>query len=155
MRLTEKGLELIKKHESFRNNAYQDSAGVWTIGWGNTLYADGTHVKEGDFIYSRDASKLLEIIINKLEEGLEQVIEWDLYPYQWDAIVSLAYNIGIGAFSRSTLLKKLNRDPFDPSILDEFLRWNKAGGKVLQGLIRRRKQEAYLYNNEQPIDKYR
>ena len=151
MKLTEKGLKLIKKHESFRNNAYKCPAGVWTIGYGNTRYADGSPVKEGDFIYVRDAQNLLVKMIENFEAQMEELIEWNLYPYQWDALVSFVYNIGVGAFKGSTLLKKLNRDPFDPTILDEFLRWNKAGGRELTGLTRRRKQEAYLYNNEQTL----
>jgi len=148
MRISEKGIDIIKKHEGYRSNAYLCPAGVWTIGWGNTFYSDGTKVKEGDFIYTRDANQLLMNIINQFEIKAKELVEVDLQQHQWDAIISFIYNIGIGNFRRSTLLKKLNENPNDPTIIHEFLRWNKAGGKILKGLKKRRNQEAYLFNGE-------
>jgi lysozyme len=149
MKLTEKGIDLIKEFEGLRLTAYRDSVGVWTIGYGNTFYEDGSTVKQGNKITQERADSLFRSIVDKFADQVRAaLINPDrVSDAQFSAMVSLAYNIGIGAFKGSTLLRKVNANPCDPTILDEFLRWNKAGGKVLTGLTRRRKAEAELYKN--------
>ena len=149
MKLTEKGINLIKEFEGLRLTAYRDSVGVWTIGYGNTFYEDGSTVKQGDKITQDRADRLFRSIVNKFADQVRTALTNPdrISDAQFSAMVSLAYNIGIGAFKGSTLLRKVNANPCDPTIPDEFLRWNKAGGKVLAGLTRRRKAEADLYKN--------
>ncbi len=149
MKLTEKGINLIKEFEGLRLTAYRDSVGVWTIGYGNTFYEDGTTVKQGDKITQERADYLFRSIVDKFADQVRNSLtnHERVSDAQFSAMVSLAYNIGIGAFKGSTLLRKVNANPCDPAIPDEFPRWNKAGGKVLAGLTRRRKAEAELYKN--------
>lgn len=148
--MTEKGLELIKEFEGFRADAYWDATGkVWTIGYGATFYMDGTPVKKGDRITKEEATKLLDRMVSeKFEKYVEQYVTSEINPYQKDALTSFAYNCGAGNLKRSTLLKKVNTNPSDPTIRGEFAKWNKSGGKVLNGLTRRRKAEADLYFTE-------
>ena len=147
--MTNKGIELIKKYEGFESKAYKCSAGVWTIGYGATYYMDGTHVKEGDTITLEEAENLLNEMSEKnYGSYVDKYVTSNINPYQRDALISFAYNIGNANLKSSTLLKKVNNNPTDKSIKDEFLRWNKAGGKVLKGLTLRREAEAELYFTE-------
>lgn len=149
MKLTEKGINLIKEFEGLRLTAYRDSVGVWTIGYGNTFYEDGSTVKQGHKITQERADRLFRSIVYKFADQVRNALTNPerVSDAQFSAMVSLAYNIGIGAFRGSTLLRKVNANPCDPTIPDEFLRWDKAWGKVLAGLTRRRKAEADLYKN--------
>jgi|SRR5690606_29259224 len=149
MNITKKGIDLMKEFEGLRLEAYQDIVGVWTIGYGNTYYEDGTKVKKGDKITKERALDLYTNIMNKFSDQVRNsMINPDrISDTQFSAMVSLAYNIGISAFKGSTLLRKVNANPCDPTIPSEFLRWNKAGGKVINGLTRRRQAEADLYTN--------
>ena len=149
MKLTEKGINLIKEFEGLRLTAYRDSVGVWTIGYGNTYYENGAVVKQGDKITQERADSLFRSIVDKFADQVRNSLTNPdrVSDAQFSAMVSLAYNIGIGAFKGSTLLRKVNANPCDPTIPDEFRRWNKAGGKVLAGLVRRREAEAQLYLN--------
>ena len=145
MKISPKGLELIKDFEGFSAIAYLCPAKIPTIGWGNTFYADGTKVKLGDQISKTDALKLLEVIANRdFADKIFPYIKIKVTQNQFDAMVSLAYNIGVGNFSKSTLLKKLNASDF-VGASNEFLRWNKAGGKELLGLTKRREREKQLF----------
>jgi len=154
MELGTQGEKLIKHFEKCRLTAYQDSKGVWTIGWGNTVYEDEKPVKKGDVITQQRADALFASIkkgfvakVNKLTAGIA------LKQQQFDALVSFAYNVGADmnnngiaeGLGDSTLLKVVKANPKDPSVVMEFLKWNVSGGKVLDGLTRRRKAEAYLY----------
>jgi lysozyme len=139
---------MIKEFEGFRENAYLDSAGVWTIGYGNTYYADGTPVKKGDKISRSDAELLFDDVLESFADEVNQLITVKINDCQFGAIVSLSYNIGITAFKKSTLLRKLNANPNDPAIEAEFARWIKAGGKTLNGLVKRRKKESDYYFNQ-------
>lgn len=154
MELGTQGEKLIKYFEKCRLTAYQDSKGVWTIGWGNTVYEDGKPVKKGDVITQQRADALFASIkkrfvadVNKLTANVK------LKQQQFDALVSFAYNVGSDmnnngiaeGLGDSTLLKVVKANPKDPSVVVEFLKWNMSGGKVLAGLTRRRKAEAYLY----------
>lgn len=139
-------LDLIKASEGCILHAYKDSAGVWTIGWGCICYRDGTRVKEGDKVTQAVADDLLAWQVGLKATGVSALLgSYKVNQNQYDALVDFAYNLGIGALEKSTLLKKLKADPADPTIRDEFARWNKAGGKVLDALVKRRKAEADLY----------
>ena len=139
------GKDLIKSFEGCKLVAYQCSAGRWTIGYGNTFFEDGTPVKPGDRVTQPKAEQLFELIVGNFADKVAKEIKTILTENQFAAIVSLAYNIGMGNLQKSTLLKKVNFNPNDPTIRGEFARWNKAGGKVLAGLTRRRAAEAKLY----------
>jgi lysozyme len=138
-------ISIIRKHEGLRLNAYLCPAGVWTIGWGNTFYENGSKVKQGDVITRERADALLLMIVNKFRNEMRPLITKPLTVNQESALVSFVYNVGVNALRRSTLLKKVNVNPNDPTIRDEFMKWNKANGVVLHGLINRRKDEANLY----------
>lgn len=139
------GLRLLAKHEGLSLKAYKCPAGVWTIGYGNTFYEDGTKVKEGDIITRQRAEDLLRIIANDFAKNVKALVKQPLTLEKFDALVSFAYNVGVGNFAKSTLLKKVNANPLDPTIRAEFEKWNKANGRVLKGLVTRRKEEADLY----------
>jgi len=145
MILNKSGKELIKSFEGCKLVSYQCSAGRWTIGYGNTFFEDGTPVKPGDRITQGKAEQLFDLIVGNFSDKVANLVKTILTDNQFSALVSLAYNIGIGNVQKSTLLKKVNFNPNDPTIRAEFLKWNKAGGKVLSGLTRRRMAEAKLY----------
>lgn len=142
------GIDLVKSFEGLRLTAYKCSAGKDTIGYGNTFYEDGTKVKPGDKITVDRAVKLLEFILDKFEDSVQKLVTPELNENQMAALVSFAYNCGVGNLKSSTLLKKVNADPNDPTIADEFKKWTKAGGKVLMGLVKRRNAESILYFTE-------
>jgi lysozyme len=140
-RISENGLAVIKRWEGFSAKAYKDLVGVWTIGYGIT---DPSHAFEGNTITREFAEQLLIQHVAQDEISCRQLIKVPLSQPQWDAVVSLCYNIGPGAFARSTLLRKLNQSDFTGAYA-EFPRWNRAGGKVVQGLVNRRKEEAGMF----------
>ena len=145
MKISPRGLELIKDFEGFSSTSYLDVVNIPTIGWGNTYYENGTKVKMGDQISKTDALKLLEVVANRdFADKIFPSIKVKVSQRQFDAMVSLAYNIGTGAFLKSTLLKKVNAGDF-AGASEEFLRWNKAGGKVVLGLTKRREREKQLF----------
>lgn len=139
------GKDLIKSYEGLRLTAYKCSANVDTIGYGNTFYEDGTKVKPGDKITMDRANKLFDFIIDKFAVKVKELIKKDVTDNQFAALVSFAYNCGTAALAKSTLLRKVNANPNDPTIKDEFMKWTRAGGKRLTGLVRRRASEAKLY----------
>jgi lysozyme len=147
MEISKSGLELIKKHESFRNHPYIPVKGDRpTIGYGNTFYDDGTAVELTDApITKSEATKLLKTVVKQFEEGVNEVVKVELNQNQFDALISFVYNVGLGAFKSSTLLKRINNNPLDEDIKYQFSRWNRSGGKVYKGLKKRRNEEAYLY----------
>lgn len=147
MRLSDKGISLLKKLEGWRNHPYRDQAGVATIGYGNTFYMDGRRVTMNDEpITQVEGVKLLRSILSHFEFHVwELTSSVCLYPNQFDALVIFAYNVGIHAFRKSTMLKRVLVDPDDMDIKVQFGRWNKAGGRTNKGLIHRRHQEEWLY----------
>ena len=145
MQLNDKGKDLIKFYEGCKLVAYKCSAQKNTIGYGNTFYDDGTLVKPGDKISQERANELFEIIAKEFADKVSPLIKSVVTPNQFAALTSFAYNAGIGNLKSSTLLKKVNANPNDTSIALEFAKWNKAGGKVLAGLTRRREAETKLY----------
>lgn len=150
MKTSKKGIDLILEFETSNNiekylTAYQDSVGVWTIGIGSTYYEDGSRVKKGDKITINRAKELFGNILPKYENDVLRLVKKPLNQNQFDSMVSFTYNLGATNLGKSTLLKKINKNPDDPTIADEFTKWNKAGGKVLRGLTRRREAESKLY----------
>ena len=145
MKLNKAGADLIKAFEGCKLDAYKCSANKETIGYGNTFYEDGTPVKMGDRITKERAESLFELISDSFAAKVKPLITANLSENQFSSLVSFAYNCGIANLKSSTLLRKVNANPNDPTIRAEFEKWNKAGGKVLAGLTRRRKAEADLY----------
>ena len=147
--MTEEGLRMLKTFEGFRTKAYRCAAGVWTIGYGNTTYEDGSKVKEGDTITTEEAEKLLLLKVEEFEGAIKIALKDNktvLPPVCISALTLLAYNIGITAFFKSTLYKVIRKDANDlKEIEHQWLRWNKAGGRVLAGLSKRREQEYDMY----------
>lgn len=141
-------IQIIKKFEGCRLKAYPDpgtGGEPWTIGWGTTYYDDGAKVRQGDVITQDRADALLHIHVADFQKRVVALVKSNINDNQLAALTSFAYNCGVPAFGKSTLLKKVNANPSDPTIRDEFMKWKKAGGKVLPGLVKRRSQEADLY----------
>lgn len=136
---------LIEEFEGIKLKAYRCPKGIPTIGIGSTRYEDGSKVKLGDKISIDYAEVLYEREIDKVRNEVNQLVVPDLNKNQEDALVSFAYNVGITAFKSSTLLEKVNRDPYSNSIKREFMKWTTSGGRRLKGLVRRRKAEVDLY----------
>lgn len=140
MRINEEGLKLLKKFEGCKLKTYRCSAGVLTIGYGHT----GKDVTEGKVITQAEAEKLLEDDLKRFEAGVADLLKVKVTANQFSALVTFAYNIGLNALSGSTLLKKLNAGDFTGAS-EQFLRWNRAGGKEVQGLTNRRTAERELF----------
>lgn len=145
MTLNKEASDLIKSFEGCKLKAYQCSAKKWTIGYGNTFFEDGTPVKMGDAITQQKAEDLFVIIGNDFAQKVAKLVTSKVTLNQFGALTSFAYNCGIANLGKSTLLKKVNANPSDATISAEFLKWNKANGKVLAGLTRRREAESNLY----------
>ena len=145
MKLNQIGKDLIKSFEGCKLVSYKCSANKDTIGYGNTFYEDGSPVLPGHRITQEKADELFELIVADFEKIVTRNIKTIITDNQFSALVSFCYNVGEANLKKSTLLKKVNYNPNDPSIKSEFLRWNKAGGKILAGLTRRREAEAKLY----------
>ncbi|EAT6369384.1 lysozyme [Salmonella enterica] len=144
MHTSDKGISLIKEFEGCRLTAYQDSVGVWTIGYGWTQPVDGKQICAGVTIKQETAERLLKTGLVSYENDVAKLVKVGLNQSQFDALVSFTYNLGTRSLSTSTLLQKLNAGDY-AGAADEFLRWNKAGGKVLNGLTRRREAERALF----------
>ena len=142
MRTSEAGVNLIKSFEGCRTTAYRCSAGVWTIGYGHTV-----DVKEGMTITQHQCDVMLEVDIETYEKYVNEYVVVTLTQNQFDALVSWVYNLGPTNFRKSTMLKVLNAGKYE-EVPYQMKRWNKAGGKVLKGLVVRREAEAELFNNE-------
>ena len=137
--ISQTGISFIKKWEGCRLKAYQCSAHVWTIGWGHTA-----GVKPGMVIDQSKADSLFLVDIKQYEQAVTQYVQVPLNQNQYDALVSFCYNVGIGAFQKSTLLRVLNQQNYDEAA-NQFLRWTRAGNKVIQGLVNRRTDEKELF----------
>ena len=145
MIISSKLRELVKHFEGCKLTAYVCSAGHNTIGYGNTFYENGVKVKPGDKITQQRAEELLDVILIKFVQQTNEVIKSSVNQNQRDALTDFAYNCGLGNLKSSTLLKKVNADPNDKTIRDEFMKWTRANKIELAGLVRRRKAEADLY----------
>lgn len=136
--------DLIKSFEGLSLKAYLDPIGIPTIGYGSIRHPDGRKVKMGDKITRQQADEYLEHEVKEFAYVVSLVAR-NVNQHQFDALVSFSFNVGSGSLRASTLLKKVRENASDPTIRNEFLRWNKAGGQVLTGLTRRRKAEADIY----------
>ena len=144
MQTSDKGIALLKEFEGCKLTAYQDSVGVWTIGYGWTQPVDGKPIRAGMTIKQETAERLLKTGLVSYESDVSRLVKVGMTQGQFDALVSFTYNLGPRSLSTSTLLRKLNAGDY-AGAADEFLRWNKAGGKVLNGLTRRREAERALF----------
>lgn len=140
-----KGIPIIRKFEGLKLRAYLCPSLIWTIGYGNTFYENGSKVQQGDKITLDRADRLLFFVVQKFEAEIKKLVKSEINDNQLGALTSFAFNVGAGNLAKSTLLKKVNANPNDETIRDEFNRWTKSGGKVLNGLVTRRKAEADLY----------
>jgi GH24 family phage-related lysozyme (muramidase) len=140
--INDRGLELVKVFEGLRLEAYQDSVGIWTIGYGTT--SDILPVRPGMVITEAQAEQFLRKGLEGFEEDVARLIKVPLTSDQFSALVVFTYNVGPGALSESTLRRKLNDGDYAGAAA-EFLRWNKAGGQELAGLTRRRQAERALF----------
>ncbi len=139
MKTSIEGLALIKKFEGLELEAYKCAAGVWTIGYGHTK-----DVQPGDVISESHADHMLEVELEEFEAYINNNVTAALSQNQFDALVSWVYNLGPANLKASTMLKVLNSGDYE-GVPAQIKRWNKAGGKVLEGLIRRREAEALLF----------
>jgi len=137
--LLPQNLDIIKQSEGLRLSAYQDIVGIWTIGYGSTY-----NVKDGDVITEQQACDMLLKDIKIPVNFINNKVKVKLYQNEFDALLSLVYNIGVGNFGSSTLLKTLNQELYKEAA-DQFLVWRKAGGKVVRGLEIRRAKEQHLF----------
>jgi len=145
MKIGVEGLKLIKEFEGCKLISYKCPAGVWTIGIGSTRYADGSPVKANQALPNEGAALMLLTKTVAAYEHTVNTVGVELTQNEYDALVSLCYNIGSGNFVSSTLVKMLKAGEPKSEIAKQFLRWDKAGGKPLAGLTRRRNAEAELF----------
>ena len=147
MKISQNGLNLIEHYEGLRLFAYQDSIGLWTIGYGTTVYPNGKRVAKGDACTVEQADSYIRHDVDKFEKGVNDLVHVPLNQNQFDALVSFAYNLGLGNLGSSTLLKLVNKSQFDAAV-NEFQKWCRAGGKVVAGLTVRRKAESNLFKTK-------
>jgi lysozyme len=140
MKTSDQGIEFVKQHEGVRLNAYQDSVGIWTIGVGHT----GKDVAPGMVIDDKEVDRLLKLDLEEVEKCIDAFCDVELTQCQFDALGSLIFNIGCGAFKNSTLLQLLNQKNYRGAA-QQFSRWCRAGGNVIPGLLSRRKDEIGLF----------
>ena len=143
MNISQEGLDLIKKFEGCELTAYQDSVDVWTIGYGHTK-----GVEEGQEITQDEAEEMLASELDEYEGYINDMVECDLEQCQFDALVAWVYNLGPTNLKSSTMLKRLNSNDLD-DVPNQIKRWDKAGGKVLAGLVRRREAESLLFEGKE------
>lgn len=142
MKTGPKGIALIKEFESVQLHAYKCPAGIWTIGAGHT----GPDVSPGMVITEGQADEILAGDLHKFEKAVNSAVKVPLTQNQFDALVAFTFNVGEGNLKSSTLLKLLNEGKYQ-EVPAQMLRWNKAGGKELAGLTRRRKAEGDLFQS--------
>ncbi len=147
MKISERGLQFIKDAEGLRLKSYKCSAGVWTIGYGTTSATGLIDIKPTTIINTKQAEMLLVKSLATFEDCINESVKVELKQSQYDALVSFVYNIGEGAFKKSTLLKELNKGRYD-AVPVELMKWVRAGGKRNQGLVNRRTKEAALWSED-------
>lgn len=134
-------LEIIKKYEGFSSKAYKCPAGVWTVGYGHTGY----DVTESTTITMEEAELLLKKEVEKIYDQISFLLDVKLTQNQLSSLVSLVYNVGLNAFKKSRLLKRINLKDNPELVAKEWIEFNKINGKISTGLLRRRAEEIYLY----------
>ena len=148
MMFSERGIELTKDSEGFFPTPYICPAGYATIGFGSRFYKDGTEVTLNDPpITEEQATQLLYNTLVEYEEAVDRLVTVELTQGQYDCLVDFTYNVGINAFKSSTLLKLLNKGNYDGAC-NELEKWTRGGGHTLPGLVKRRKKEQELFNEE-------
>lgn len=147
MKMTDEGLALIKEFEGLRTAAYLDAVGVWTIGYGHTSMAGAPDVKQGMVITKTQADDILARDVAQFASGVRRHLHVILSDQKFSALVSFAYNVGLGNFEKSSVLTAANRKDF-PAVGRRLQLWTKAGGRVLPGLVRRRAAEAALFASD-------
>lgn len=146
--INKEGVALVKYFEGFSATPYLCPADVWTIGYGTTIYPDGTYVAQGDPAISKE--KAIEYLVHELIEtckAVSRLVSVPVNQNQYSALVSLTYNIGQGNFRSSTLRSKLNRGDY-LGAHGEFWKWRRGGGVILPGLVKRREMSASLFNRK-------
>lgn len=144
MHVSPNGVDLICNFEGLRLKAYDDGVGVWTIGYGTTKYPNGIRVKKGDTCTLDQAKAYMQNDLKAFEQTVNSAVKVPVSQNQFDALVSLAYNIGSTAFKNSTLVKRLNEGNYKAAA-NQFDVWVNAGGKRMQGLVNRRTTEKALF----------
>lgn len=148
-RLDQEGIDFIKAREGFRAKAYRPTPNdKWTIGYGSTYYDDGSPIREGDTISKEAAERLFINRLKEYEKSVNDSIKTNLTQSQYNALVSLSYNIGTSAFKKSTVVKLINNNGNENDIAAAFLKWTYQKGKVLEGLVKRRTAEASMFLNK-------
>lgn len=145
MKLNEQGYKLIMQFEGLKLKAYLCPTKIWTIGYGNTYFPDGIRVSKGDVITKEYAFEIFKVVADDFALKCAKYIKSNVTQNQFNALVSFAYNVGVTNLKNSTLLKRVNVNPNDAMIAKEFLKWNRAGGQVLNGLTNRRIAESSMY----------
>ena len=144
-----KGIDLIKQFEGFSSKPYLCPAKICTIGYGATFYPNGKKVTMTDKAMTEaEGVELLKDMLKRFEQYVDSYCVDSVNQNQFDALVSFCYNLGPSNLKSSTLLKKVNANPNDPTIEAEFMKWTKANGETLKGLVRRREAESKLYFNK-------
>jgi lysozyme len=144
VKTSDRGIGLIEEFEGFSPTMYLDPVGLPTIGFGTLIDTKEEEYLLTAVINREEAETLLMAELIPIEREIEKMVK-KVNQNQFDSLVSFCYNLGSGSLKRSTLLKKINLNPDDPTIRKEFDRWVHAGGMILTGLVRRRKAEADLY----------
>lgn len=140
-----KGIPIIRRFEGCKLRAYLCPAEKWTIGWGSCFYENGSAVKQGDVITQERADRLLLNTVLQFEQGVKASVKSSINENQLGALTSFAFNVGLRRFRGSTLLSMVNKNPNDPLIRRELLKWINRGSAFEKGLTRRRTAEADLY----------
>ena len=143
-KVSNSGIDLICSFEGLKLKAYDDGVGVWTIGFGTTIYPNGIKVKKGDTCTEAQAKAYMAHDLKRFESAVNTAVVVPINQNQFDALVSLAYNIGTNGFKNSTLVEILNARNYKGAAA-QFDAWNKGGGKVMQGLVNRRAVERKLF----------
>lgn len=146
MQISHMGIQSLKELEGFRAKAYKDTGGVYTIGYGTIKWL-GKPVEAGQTITDKEAALALQADLAWAQTAVNQLVRVPLKQHMFDALVSFVYNIGENAFSKSTMLRLLNEGKYDQAA-NEFKRWNQDNGKVIPGLVSRRKVEESLFRGE-------
>lgn len=146
MKITESLIKIVEEEEGWSAVPYLCPAGKWTIGFGSTFWEDGKPVKKEDKPIDKERGRILvkAHFAREVEPALDNLVKVPLTQNQYDALADFIYNVGVTNFAKSTLLRKLNAKDYEGAAA-EFPKWNKGGGKVLQGLVRRRKKEQDLF----------
>jgi len=145
MQISDTGLKATMTHEGFRKTAYRDSAGLWTIGVGHLIRPTETHLISS-WLVDAEVRDILREDVRAAEAAVNRLVKVPLTQGQFDALVSFTFNVGAGALARSGLLRAVNAGRFQ-DVPGEFRKWNKAGGRVVKGLVNRREAEITLWGS--------